>query len=160
MRLESPGEIAHAVEVSVTTALRELLDGEPQIALANRMQAAGLRVDQSKISAWKRGRIPHLYEFPQLEEFYGKPRGWILRRAGLVTDEAIASVDPIEAEPAITLELARRVKQLEDQLAELVRGAQPAATPLRRVANNPKGSKAGKSYTQTNRPSPSEGLDD
>jgi len=80
----------------VNEVLRQLFDdaGETQAATAVRLTAAGMVVDQTKVSAWRRHRVPSLVELNEIEDAYGLPHGWVLRRAGFV-DEAVMSVRPV-----------------------------------------------------------------
>jgi len=67
-----------------------------------RVLAAGVGVDQSTISRWVRGETqPSFEKLVRLEVTAGRPRGFVLRLAGMIDDDANArhALDSDEALP-------------------------------------------------------------
>ena len=99
-------------------ALADLFGGDTQTTIAARLAGAGLAVDQTKVSRWLRGATdPRLAELPTIEDAYGKPRGWILARAGFVE---MPGVEPVKQPDAPSATLEQRVTAVEGQLRELL----------------------------------------
>jgi ADP-ribose pyrophosphatase YjhB (NUDIX family) len=78
--------------MAIAEALRELLAAEPtQASVAARLTDHGLPTDQTKVSAWLRGRVPNVEQLATIEDVFGKPRGWVLSRAGYVDAAGLVS---------------------------------------------------------------------
>lgn len=103
-----------ATRMAIADALAEMFGrpDETQEDIAAKITAAGTLgpVKQPKVSAWLRGARPlTLDQIAQLEEIYGRPRGWVLNCAGLVDAAGILrrlAVDHAESPQAAR---ARRV---------------------------------------------------
>jgi hypothetical protein len=69
--------------------------GVTTVALADQLRERGWKPDQSLVSKWRNGHArPHdLDILPDIEAICGVPKGTILRRAGYVSDAAMADVD-------------------------------------------------------------------
>lgn len=86
MRLDDEG-------VTLAHALRDLFGALPQTEIAARLTEGGHPVDQTKVSRWLRGETePSLDEIAIVENIFGKPKGWVLTRAGFT---AVAGVEPL-----------------------------------------------------------------
>ena len=86
------------------------------------LQAAGMVVDQNKVSAWKRDRVPSLEQLAEIEAAHQLPRGWILWRAGYIDAEALITRGDTPP-PAISVESlapAEVVKQLGELRASVL----------------------------------------
>ena len=105
--------------MSINAVLRELFSHETQVNIAAQLTALGLPCEQTKVSAWKRSRVPTLDQLTVIERWAGKPHGWILARAGY--GAPVGDAEPIsqpDGETA-TPDLADRVASLERQIGEL-----------------------------------------
>lgn len=105
--------------MSINAALRELFAHKTQKTIAAELTAMGLAAEQTKVSAWTRDRQPTLEQISMIEQWAGKPQGWVLARAGYVT---LADVEPIGARPAsptnddLIVALEARLVKLERQI--------------------------------------------
>jgi hypothetical protein len=72
--------------VTITKALNELWPRGrfSQQEIADKLTAAGLPTDQTKVSAWLRYRVPEPDQLAAIEDAYEIPRGWLLYRAGFI----------------------------------------------------------------------------
>ena len=105
--------------LALTDVLRDLFADKTQAAIAAELTEFGLRADQTKVSAGVRGRQPSLDQIALIEQWAGKPRGWVLARAGYVT---LPDVEPVERLPvSATSELAQRVDDLAMRLERIER---------------------------------------
>lgn len=103
----------------IAQALRDLFGERTQATIAEELTAAGLPVDQTKVSRWLRGATePRLAELAAVEDAVGKPRGWILARAGYVAMPGVDPLTPPDAsgEPGIE----KRVSDLEHDVAAIL----------------------------------------
>ena len=108
-----------ADSLALTDVLRELFSDKTQASIAAELTDLGLRADQTKISAWVRGRQPSLDQIALIERWAGKPKGWVLARAGYVN---LPDVEPLERSPmAATGDLAHRVDDLAARLERVER---------------------------------------
>lgn len=113
--------------MSIAHALAALFGGDTQTQIAQRLTAAGVPVEQTRVSRWLRGvTVPTLDDLAQIEAAYSKPRGWLLATAGLIDVRALSDVEAVSspsdartAEP----ELAARVATLSALLDEVLAGA-------------------------------------
>lgn len=80
----------------LATILRELFGDDTQVAIAARLTDCGIVATQPTISAWLHGRKPLTIEqMNVIEACYGRPRGWILTRAGFVDPPALIGTTAI-----------------------------------------------------------------
>lgn len=112
---------------ALTAALRELFHDKTQAAIAAELSERGLRTDQTKVSAWTRGRQPSLDQLSIIEEWAGKPKGWVLARAGYVDLPGIDAIETTPADGRGSLQeqidaLAERVARLERRRSAAERG--------------------------------------
>ena len=78
--------------MTIHAVLREeLWAGRTGIDVTAFLKAAGMVVDQNKVSAWKRDRVPTIEQLAEIEQAHGLPRGWILWRAGYTDAEALVA---------------------------------------------------------------------
>ena len=87
------------------------------------LKAAGMVVDQNKVSAWKRDRVPTIEQLAEIEHAHGLPRGWILWRAGYIDAEALVArgSTPPAAIVIDTPTPAELVKQLAEMRADITK---------------------------------------
>ena len=103
-----------------TEALREVFSHKTQTVIAAELSALGLPCDQTKVSAWMRGRVPTIEQLAIIEDWAGLPRGWVLARSGYGN---IPGVKPVSSSGASLDQLRARVAELTERverLAELV----------------------------------------
>ena len=93
--------------------LRELFATKTQATIAQELTDLGLRADQTKVSAWTRGRHPNLDQIVIIERWAGKPLGWVLARAGY------ASFPGVDAIPAVDDSFETRLSELAEHVAKL-----------------------------------------
>ena len=106
---------------NVNDVLREeLWIGRTGADVSAFLEAAGMKVDQTKVSGWKRDRAPSLEQMAEIEQAHGLPRGWILWRAGYIDAEALVARGDTPP-PAISVETLSPV-EVAKQLAELRAG--------------------------------------
>ena len=104
--------------MTIHAVLREeLWAGRTGIDVTAFLKAAGMVVDQNKVSAWKRDRVPTIEQLAEIEQAHGLPRGWILWRAGYIDAEALVA-NGHEPPPAIDVEVLSPV-ETTNELAEL-----------------------------------------
>lgn len=102
---------------NVNDVLKELWQGRTGAELSAFLGAAGMNVDQTKVSGWKRDRAPSLEQMAEIEQAHGLPRGWILWRAGYIDAEGLVArgdTPPV----AISVEILSPVETVKE-LAEL-----------------------------------------
>lgn len=115
---------SHDVGMKVAGALDELFaERTQQVVAAYLSETVGLIVDQSKVSRWLRGQVPTWDELEAVERAFGKPRGWLYHRAGLVDAAALitAGDDDDHTTAQLEAELAAvlaRAGQLRRKLAQ------------------------------------------
>lgn len=103
--------------MNLAPALRELFAHNSQTAIAAALTASGLTCDQTKVSAWLRGRVPTIEQLAAIEDWAGKPRGWILARSGYGN---LAEVEPLtQPDGGAVAALERRLSALEAQVRVL-----------------------------------------
>lgn len=103
---------------NVNNVLRdELWIGRTGAHVSAFLEAAGMKVDQTKISGWKRDRAPSLEQMAEIEQAHGLPRGWILWRAGYIDAEALVALGDTPP-PAIDVEVLSPAETTKE-LAEL-----------------------------------------
>ena len=109
---------------NVNEVLRdELWVGRTGADVSTFLEAAGMNVDQTKVSGWKRDRAPSLEQLAEIEHAHGLPRGWVLWRAGYIDAEALVAAGdaPPPAIEIVTLTPAEIAAQFAAQSAELAR---------------------------------------
>lgn len=89
------------------------------------LKAAGMVVDQNKVSAWKRDRVPTIEQLAEIEQAHGLPRGWILWRAGYIDAEALVArgdtpPSPVTIVTQTPVEISLRLEALEQTTAQLL----------------------------------------
>jgi hypothetical protein len=105
--------------LALTDVLRDLFADKTQAAIAAELTDFGLKADQTKVSAWVRGRQPSLDQIALIEQWAGKPRGWVLARAGYVD---LPDVEPLDrASVVVVPDLAARVDDLSVRLERVER---------------------------------------
>lgn len=146
MLLASLGKSSHDVNMDIGNAFAALLRVEgltTQEAAAERLQECGMaKVKQPLISRWVRGvqRLT-LEQMNQIEECLGKPRGWILARAGYVDVIGLVLSPDVVAEHNAD-EYQRALRQVVGALEELVgETAPPPPRAERRAAPAKRGSR-------------------
>ena len=112
---------------SVNDVLREeLWIGRTGADVSTFLEAAGMKVDQTKVSGWKRDRAPSLEQMAEIEHAHGLPRGWVLWRAGYIDAEALVARGNTPP-PAISIdtptpaEFAAQMAELRAGFAELTK---------------------------------------
>ena len=108
--------------MTIHAVLREeLWAGRTGIDVTAFLRAAGMVVDQNKVSAWKRDRVPTIEQLAEIEQAHGLPRGWILWRAGYTDAEALVARGdaPPQAIEIVTLTPAEIIAQFAAQSAEI-----------------------------------------
>lgn len=149
MQIEPGRTISHAAAVKISEALREVFGHATQADIAARLTAGGMPTDQTKVSAWLRGRVPNIEQMNAIETCYGVPHGIILTLAGFIDIPSCWTyIDGTNT----------------DMPAELLHerfpaAAPPAAVPLRRAARGD-GAPAGKEpmrWTTGPQPEPQDG---
>ena len=108
--------------MTIHAVLREeLWAGRTGIDVTAFLKAAGMVVDQNKVSAWKRDRVPTIEQLAEIEQAHGLPRGWILWRAGYTDAEALVARGdaPPPAIEIVTLTPAEIIAQFAAQSAEI-----------------------------------------
>ena len=108
--------------MTIHAVLREeLWAGRTGIDVTAFLRAAGMVVDQNKVSAWKRDRVPTIEQLAEIEQAHGLPRGWILWRAGYTDAEALVARGdaPPPAIEIVTLTPAEIIAQFAAQSAEI-----------------------------------------
>lgn len=113
----------------VAQALRELFGDVTQSSVAEKLTACGMPTEQTKVSAWLRGRVPDIEQMNTIEECYGKPRGWIYARSGFVDHRALVEVGvtPRAAEIAAYKAEIRQTDAEIETLRSRRRGRTPRA---------------------------------
>lgn len=79
--------------MNITNALNELWDGMTQAKIAEKLTAHGMVVDQTKVSAWTRVRVPAAQDIATIEKAFGRPRGWVYLKAGYLDLDELREVD-------------------------------------------------------------------
>ena len=108
----------------ITAVLRELFAHKTQTVIASELTLLGLTVDQTKVSAWMRSRQPSLDEVAVIERWAGKPRGWVLARAGYVDMADVVAVTRLDVGPSAEQQaqvvelLSQNVTRLSAQVGE------------------------------------------
>lgn len=74
----------------IGTALRELFGAATQVEIADRLTKCGMATDQTKVSAWLRGRVPNIEQLNAIEDCYRQPHGTILAMAGFIDVAALS----------------------------------------------------------------------
>ena len=117
--------------MTIHAVLREeLWAGRTGIDVTAFLKAAGMVVDQNKVSAWKRDRVPTIEQLAEIEQAHGLPRGWILWRAGYIDAEALVTHGDTPP-PATSVETLSPV-EVAKQLAELRAGLLAITKQLKR----------------------------
>jgi len=102
----------------ITAVLRELFAHKTQTVIASELTLLGLTVDQTKVSAWMRSRQPSLDEVAVIERWAGKPRGWVLARAGYVDMADVVAVTRLDVGPSAEQQ-AQVVELLSQNVTQL-----------------------------------------
>lgn len=106
---------------NVNDVLKELWQGRTGAELSAFLGAAGMNVDQTKVSGWKRDRAPSLEQMAEIEQAHGLPRGWILWRAGYIDVEALVAIGDTPPAPVTIVtqnpaEFSLRLETLEQTM--------------------------------------------
>lgn len=112
--------------MAIGGAVKTIIGDDTQAQAAARITAAGLPIDQPSLSKILRGKRPlNMEQAHIVEAAYGKPRGWIYARAGLIDVERLAAVLS-ELEPDRTRSAPARTSTLAASNAALRRAAKRA----------------------------------
>ena len=112
---------------SVNDVLREeLWIGRTGADISTFLEAAGMKVDQTKVSGWKRDRTPSLEQLAEIEHAHGLPRGWVLWRAGYIDAEALVArgnTPPaaISIDTPTPAELAAQMAEMRADITKLMK---------------------------------------
>ena len=109
--------------VNVNDVLKQLWEGRTGAEVSAFLSAVGMKVDQTKVSGWKRDRAPSLEQLAEIEHAHGLPRGWVLWRAGYIDAEALVArgSTPPAAIVIDTPTPAELVKQLAEMRADITK---------------------------------------
>lgn len=131
--------------------LRLVFGASTQEEIATRLSAFGLQTDQTKVSAWMRGRVPNLEQMNAIEACYELPRGTILVMAGFVDVSAFRKVRPMPGPHGIRMMTDR---ELHGSTVELL-GAGALGSQFAVAAEGaPSGRAPKKPGRKVNRPQP------
>lgn len=107
--------------MAMAQALSDLFAGRTQAEIAAHLSAAGFPIEQTKVSRWVRGATePRLDEVAAVEQAMGRPRGWLLARAGYAELPGVEPVTPpAAAHAAVHADTDRRIAKLTAEVSQL-----------------------------------------
>ena len=106
-------------DAALTAVLRELFSSKTQTTIATELTELGLKADQTKVSAWTRGRQPTLDQLAVIERWAGKPRGWVLARAGYASMPGVDAIEAPAAQSADMVTIAAQLAALQASISSL-----------------------------------------
>lgn len=131
--------------------LRLVFGASTQEEIATRLSTFGLQTDQTKVSAWMRGRVPNLEQMNAIEACYKLPRGTILVMAGFVDVSAFRKARPMPGPDGIRMMTDR---ELHGSTVELL-GAGAVGSQFAVAAEGARSGRAPKKPgRKVNRPEP------
>lgn len=81
--------------MQIRRALIDIFGNAIQKDVAQRLTEFGLPTDQTKVSAWLRGRVPTIEQMNAIEDCYGLPHGKILADAGFIDVDGLTALTSV-----------------------------------------------------------------